>query len=310
MAFYLHTRALRKPLVIAVIPKTTATDYWESMHAGILTAAQGRRITILWNAPQSEDNYAEQAQMVEDAINRKVNAIVLAPSHEFVLASAVRHAKAVGIPVVIVDSPIAVPPDHYLAYIGSDDTSIGKIAADRIGSILGGQGEVAIIAVSPTVANSTLRNQAFIAEINKAWPQLKIVDVQYGLSNPRRAQSLTIDLLASHSHLKAIFAVDAFATRGVFAGLMEMHSQQKVRLVGVAQEIDMLDQVRKGNIDALIVQDPYQMGYLAIPALENRANGLRNIQTQVVLATKQNVDSNAVKSLWSHYSDRSPEHSR
>ena len=308
VGLYLHEHALEKPLVIAVIPKTTATDYWESMHAGILAAAHQHRITILWNAPQSEADYAAQAQMLEDAINRKVNAIVLAPAQEFVLASGVRHAKAVGIPVVIVDSPVAVPPDHYLAYIGSDDASIGRIAADRIGSILNGKGEAAIIAVSPTVASSTLRDQAFIAEISRYWPQIKIVDVQYGLSNPRRSQALTINLLAAHPHLKAIFAVDAFATRGAFAGLMDLHEQRRIRLVGVAQEVDMLDQVRSGNIDSLVVQDPYQMGYVAIQILEKQRKGTRRIQTRVLLATRGSVDTRAVRLLWSHYSDQSSEH--
>lgn len=298
-----HSRGRSRPLTIAVIPKTTATDYWESMHTGVLAAASGHPITILWNAPQSESEYAEQAQMVEDAISKKVSAIVLAPSHESVLASAVRHASAEGISVVIVDSPIAVTPAHYQEYIGSDDARIGELAADRIGFILGGEGEIAIVGVSPTVESSVLRNQAFILKVTKAWPKIKIVDVQYGLSNPRRSQSLTTDLLAAHPHLRALFTSDAFATRGVFAALREAHNAQTVRLVGVAQEIDLLDQVRDGNLDALIVQDPFQMGYSAVQALEDPNGRSRTMQTQVVLATRENLDSASVRRLWSHYQD-------
>ena len=304
MGLHLYAGANKTPLIIAAIPKTTATDYWESMHAGMLNAARGHSITIFWNAPQSEADYAEQAQMVEDAINRKVDAIVLAPSQGSVLASSVRHAKATGIPVVIVDSPIAVTQDHYREFIGSDNARIGKLAADHIAHVLNGRGEIAILAVSPTVASSVSRTRAFIKEIDSNWPTIKVIDIQYGLSNPHRSESLTADLLAAHPHLRAIFALDAFATRGAFAALMAAHAQESVKLVGVAQEVDMLDQVRNGNIEALVVQDPYQMGYLAISALEHPTGKTHVTLTQVVLATKQNVDEPAIRRLWSHYSDQ------
>lgn len=301
VALYIHERAVNRLLTIAVIPKTTATDYWESMHAGVLDAVKGRRINIFWNAPQSEADYEAQAEMVEDAIQQKVDAIILAPSQEFVLASAVRHAKAEGIRVVIVDSPIAVTPEHYLEYIGSDNKRIGELAASRIGSVLNGHGEVAIVGISPTVEISAQRAQAFIAKLTSTWPHIKIVDMQYGLSDPRRSESLTLDILAKHPALKAIFAIDAFATRGVYSGLKESNAEHRVRLVGVAQELDLLNQLRDGNIDALIVQDPYKMGYLAAKALENPTAHPHNVNTRVALATHNNLDSSAIRSLWSHY---------
>src|SRR5713226_5376833 len=91
----------RRSGTLAVIPKTTALDYWDNLRAGAQGAAASLGFRIFWNAPPSESDYAQQAMMVEDVIRRKVDGIVLAPSHGSVLASAVRHAKAEDIPLVV-----------------------------------------------------------------------------------------------------------------------------------------------------------------------------------------------------------------
>lgn len=290
--------------MIAVIPKTTATDFWESLHEGVSDGAKGTHFQILWNAPQSEADYAQQSQMVERAIQEKVGGIILAPSHETVLASAVRHAKAEHIPVVIVDSPVAVTSSHYLAYIASNNSRIGEVAAVRMGKKLGGKGQIAIIGVSPTIEDAVMREQAFARTIAARFPQISLVDVQYGLSNSGRSRALTLDLLRDHPALSGIFASDEFATRGAVSALRQSDAQKTVILIGVAQEHDMLDEVRQGFIDSLVIQDPYRMGYLAVKDLISRPNGHSSpmIETGIALATRQNIDSPEIQQLVSHYS--------
>jgi ribose transport system substrate-binding protein len=293
----------RKEEVIAVIPKTTATDFWESLHQGVIDGAKGSRFKILWNAPQSESDYAKQAQMVEQAIQDKVSGIILAPSHESVLASAVRHAYAEHIPIVIVDSPVAVTHDHLRSYIASDDNRIGELAALRMGSVVG-NGEIGIIGASPTVEDSIARERAFSRAIAARFPAISIVDIQYGLSNSDRSRTLTLDLLRDHPDLKGVFTSDEFATRGAASALRQQPRNRPVILVGVAQERDMISQVQDGSIDALVVQDPYRMGYLAMralvdPSVAELSHGGTN--ADIALLTRQNANSPEMRQLFSHY---------
>lgn len=293
----------RRSMVVAVIPQTTATDFWESMHAGVDAAAAKGNFKILWNAPQSEADYAQQAELVEKYIHEKVQAIVLAPSHASVLASAVRHAKAEHIPVVIVDSPIDTTPDDYVAYIASNNRLIGQMAADRMAKILNGQGEIAILGVSPTVEGASLREVSFENETMSKYPHIRIVEIQYGLSDPGRSRLITLDLVRNHPKLKGIFASDEFSTLGAASLLKGSVRYSDVKLIGMAQERDMLDQVQTGTIDSLIVQDPYQMGFLAIEAIGSPANGLapKQVEIPTVLVTRENINTTEVRSLTSHY---------
>lgn len=296
-AFAACTR--RGAMRIAVIPKTTAIDYWENLHAAAQDGCERFGFRLFWNAPQSESNYAQQAAMVEDAIRQRFDGIILAPSHGSVLASSVWHAKSEGIPLVLVDSPVMVPPHDYVAYIGSDETRIGSLAAARVGERLGGRGTVAVVGVSPTVEAAVQRERGFAAALNARHPGVKIVDVRYGLSDHIRSRVIVRDMLNSRFAPDAIFASDSFGTRGAFGALHQAGS--KVRLVGVAQERDMVQQVRLGLIDALVVRDPYTMGSRAIEiladALRHRPIAQRRIETPVSVATRDNLSQPEIRSM-------------
>lgn len=305
LAEFVHRwSTIRREMRVAVIPKTTATDYWESLHAGVADAGKGKIQHILWIAMPSETDARGQAQLVENAIQARVSAIILAPAQESVLASSVRHANAERIPVVIVDSPISVPASEYLASIESDRQEIGQFAADRIGKILGGHGEVGLIAVSPTVQSSEECRDAFVRRLHANFPAITVAGVEYGLADAQRSKVLALDAIRAHPGLGAIFALDSFATRGHFAGLTQECAKCAVKLVGVAQELDMIAHLKDGQIDSLILQDPYGMGKLAIETIlgNNRSSaaGIK-IRTPVVLATREDIDYPRIQQLWSHY---------
>ncbi len=289
-----HTRK------IAVVPKTTAIDYWESLHAGANNSAESLKVELFWNAPQSESSYAQQALMLEDVIRQKVDGIVLAPSHGSVLASAVRHAKAEGIPLVVVDSPVAVDPSEYVAFIGSDAEEMGRLAATRTGSALDGSGAVAVVGVSPTVEAAVRRERAYAAVMASRFPGVRIVDIRYGLSDHVRSREITTDILADHPALDALFASDQFATRGALIALRTLKNH-RVRLIGVAQEQDLLEYMRHGLIDSLVVQDPYSMGKFAVEILGSvfggEYRGPARIQTRVAIATRECLNEPAIQQL-------------
>ena len=270
------------------------------MHAGAREAATRMGLGIFWNAPQSETNYAQQALMLEDVIRQKVDGIVLAPSHGSVLASAVRHAKAENIPLVVVDSPVTVDADEYLAYIGSDPENMGELAALRCGKVLDGPCEIAILGVSPKVEAAVQRERAFARVMTSRFPEIRIVEVRYGLSDHVRSREIVNDILDAHSSLNALFASDPFATRGALIAV-RARKGCRMKLIGVAQETDLLNYVEQALIDSLVVQDPYAMGHSAVEilgeALGNGYKGPRRIQTRIAIASRDNVHTAAIQDL-------------
>jgi len=287
---------------LAVIPKTTAINYWEDMHVGAVAAASRLGLRVIWTAPQTETNFAQQASILEDVIRQRVDGIVLAPSHGSVLASGVRHARAENIPLVIVDSPVTVDRSEFLAYIGSDPERMGTLAAMRMGEILGGTGEIAILGVSPTLEASVQREQAFAAVIAAKFPGIRIVEVQYGLSDLARSRGIVADILTARPGLAAVFASDYFAVRGASAAIRDF-KPRGARLIGVAQEFDLLDYIRRGFVDSLVIQDPYSMGKSAVEilgaALQGGYRGPARIQTRVALATRENLAGATIAELLS-----------
>src|SRR5689334_14106964 len=115
---------------IAVIPKGVSHFFWQSVHAGAEAAGKEAGVEIMWKGPAQETDYAGQTNIVEDAINRRVDGIVLAPSHGDALVPIVERAVKEGIPITIFDSGINT--ENYLSYVATDNRQGGVVAAERL----------------------------------------------------------------------------------------------------------------------------------------------------------------------------------
>jgi len=259
-----------------------------------------RGLTVKFNGPQSETSFAQQSQMMEDLIRERVDGVVLAPSHGGVLASAVLHAKAERIPVVLVDSPVNVKESEYEAFIGSDPVKMGAMAAEKMGQLLEGRGEVAVIGVSPTVEGAVARERSFAQTLAGRFPALKIVEVRYGLSDTARAREMANEVLGTRPEVRGIFASDQGATRGALVA-KRGHAGRPLALVGIAQENDLLDFMRQGELDALVVQDTFAMGQRAVEilgqAFQGEYRGPKRIVTTMALATRENLETDEIRAL-------------
>ena len=139
---------------IAVVPETTAQELWESEHAGAAHAAYELGLDIYWNGPSREDDLPKQIQIVNNAIARGVNGLVLAPDHAVALISPVRAAIAHGIPTVIVSSPLGTFSDQDVMFVVNDSETAGAMAADRAAKYLSAKDAVAVFGVNPNLLGS------------------------------------------------------------------------------------------------------------------------------------------------------------
>jgi ribose transport system substrate-binding protein len=157
--------AQKKPATIMVITPTGGLEFWEKFNHAVKDSAQAAGIQTELAAPQSVTDYTEQAQMVENAIARRVQGIIVSPAHQLVLTSVLQKAVQARIPVVVVGSPVALSSKDFAAFIGWNEEEAGRLAAHRFIALLGGKGEVGVVGVSPTVEGSSLIERAFADEI-------------------------------------------------------------------------------------------------------------------------------------------------
>ncbi len=285
---------------IAVIPKGTSNVYWESVHAGAEAAGKASHYQILWNGPELETEYDRQASMVEDAVNRGVSGIVLAPAHREALVPAVRKAIEAHVPVTIFDSGIALPPSDYVSYVATNNEAGGAMAADRVGDILHGSGKVAIVGVAAGSVSTTQREDGFSHELAAKFPGIHILDLRYGQADVARSRAVAEDLLTAHPDLDCLFASNESSTAGTLQALKGRGLIGKVKLVGFDAGPLLVQGLRAGEIDSLVVQDPYEIGYQGVMTIVTKLSGQvppSRIDTPAHLVTRANMDEPAIQKV-------------
>jgi ribose transport system substrate-binding protein len=290
-------RASDKP-VIAVIPKGVSHFFWQSVKAGADAAGKELNVTIEWKGPAVETDYTGQINIVEDAINKRVDGIVLAPSHGKSLVPVVERAKREGIPVTIFDSGIET--ESYVSYVSTDNRQGGVVAAERLGEKLGGKGKVAIIGVKKGSVSTDEREDGFKETVAKKFPGIEVVQHLYGEADFSKSLNVATDILTAHPDLAGIFASNESAAVGAARAVKQKGLAGKVVLVGFDSGPNLIEALKDGTVDSLVLQDPYRMGYEGVKTIVaqlNKQTPERRIDTGVKLLTKENLDTPEMQRL-------------
>jgi ribose transport system substrate-binding protein len=273
---------------VAFVPKGRAHVFWQSVHAGAIAAErENPGFTIIWNGPASETDFEGQIQIVDAAVNQHVDAICLAPIDKKVLVAVVERAAAQGIPVIIFDSPIDT--DKFVAQVATDNYAGGQLGATRVAEILNGKGKIAEVAVQPGSASTMAREQGFEEELAKRAPGIKLVDKQYGMADFGQSLKVAENMLTAAPDLSGMFASNESSTVGAARAVKD---RPGVKLVGFDSSPQLIEALKSGVIDSLVVQDPFQMGYKSMVAAVAKLKGgsperIQNITPTLV--TKDNM---------------------
>jgi ribose transport system substrate-binding protein len=279
---------------IIFIPKGRAHVFWQSVHAGAIAAQrENPGYGVVWNGPASETDFEGQIQIVDAAINQHADAICLAPIDKKVLVAVVERAAAQGIPVVIFDSP--VDTDKFIAQVATDNYAGGQLAASRMGDILQGRGKVAEVAVQPGSASTMAREQGFEERIAKDFPGVHLVDKQYGMADFGQSLKVAENMLTATPDLNGMFASNESSTVGA---LRAMKDRAGVKLVGFDSSPQLVEALKSGTINSLVVQDPFAMGYRSMVAAVMKLKGgsperIQNIAPTLV--TRDNMDAPEIR---------------
>jgi ribose transport system substrate-binding protein len=290
---------------IAVIPKGTTHEFWKSIHAGAVKAerelnAQNIATHIIWQGPLREDDRDAQIQVVENFVTRHVSAIVLAPLDSRALVPPVDAALAAGIPVVVIDSGLE---RETASFIATDNYQGGVIAARHLSELLGGSGKVIVLRYQVGSASTEQREKGFLDELAKAHPAIEVISATEYAGPTRDTAFRTSQALLNRfgAQVQGIFAVNESATIGMTLALREIgRAGGKVKMIGFDAGAASIADLTNGDVQALVVQNPLEMGYDGVVAAVHAIRGEKvepRIDTGVVLVTKENMESDAVRPL-------------
>ena len=286
-------------LEIAVIPKGTTHEFWKAIHMGALMAAEETGVDVIWKGPQKEDDRAQQITVVEDFVSRGVSGIVLAPLDERALHRPVQDAVREKIPVVVIDS--GLEGDDHISYVATDNTKGGVLAARKLAELLGGKGKIFLIRYQAGSASTTQREQGFFDTIKAEAPAIELLvqDIYAGATTESAVQ-LAENLLSRFRDVNGIFSPNESTTFGTLRALQQAGLAGKVVFVGFDSSPKLVQGLRDGEINALILQNPVKIGYLGVKQMVSYLRGQeieKVVDTGVYVATPQNMDDPEIKSL-------------
>lgn len=288
--FVLPSEATAARRSILVIPKDQMTLYWTAVKEGAELAGEKRQAEIIFRGPRSADDYAAQAEMIKDAMHHKVDAIVIAPNHTSQTSRMLHEAVVRGIKVVIIDSDMAF--EERVSFVASDNRLAGNKAGTALMSLLGSKGTVLMARHKENNASTLAREAGFLDVLTKN-PGVEIVDLGYLGTGSGNTYRRTLDALHANPGIDAVFVSSEINTLGMIKALREHVGRKRIKAIGFDATPEILQALRDGIIDGLIVQRPYRIGYLAVMAACDALDGKpvpKRITTETLLITNPDDD--------------------
>ena len=284
-----------KKRLIGVVPKATSHVFWVAVEKGAKAAAKEFQVDIEWNGAPSETEYARQIQIVDSMINRKVDGLAVAATERRALVASVDRAMKQGIPVTIFDS--GIEGENYTSYVATNNYEGGQLGARAMAKLIGGKGEVGIILHAPGSASTMDRERGFTDVIEKEFPEIKIVATQYGMADRSKARAGAENILTDHPNLSGLFGSSEPSTTGASLAVKARGLAGKVKVVAFDASDNLVEDMKAGAIQAMVVQDPLQMGYQTVKTLVDKLDGKTppkriDLSAKVIFADEINKPEN------------------
>lgn len=288
-------------LKVAVIPKGTTHIFWKSVEAGARAAGKELGIEVIWKGPLKENDRAQQISIVEQFVTEGVSGIVLAPLDNTALQRPVAAALQKKIPVVIFDSALkGEPGKDFVSYVATNNRNGGYLGGEHLGKLLGGKGKIVLLRYQVGSASTMEREEGFLEAIGKSKDLKLIVDNRYAGATAGEAKTASMNIVDKLKEAHGIFCPNESSTFGMLLALRQSNLAGKVRFVGFDTSPPLIEALQKGEIDALVAQDPTRMGYEGVKILVAHIQGkevLKTVDTGVRLITRDNLNSPEIKKL-------------
>jgi ribose transport system substrate-binding protein len=266
-------------LTLAVIPKSTGGEFWETVELGARDAAKELGVEINWDGALTETEIAEQKKIIENMVNLGVDGIALAPLNPKAMQKDVENAAAAGIPVVVFDS--AVDGDAQTSFVATDNPAGGRLGGEYIAERVEGDGKkVILLRFIQGTASTEERAQGFLDAMKQAGIEVATdAYIEDGtVAGAKKTATNVLEGFVENGKLAVdgIFACNLTASLGMAAALDDLRKsgiESSAVFVGFDSSPRLVEELQDGNVDALVVQSPKKMGYLAVETLVKHLRG-------------------------------------
>jgi ribose transport system substrate-binding protein len=288
------------PITLAVVPKAVGLDFWDSVRKGAQCAASRMAdVTVQWDGVTAETDVTGQVNLLQNFVTRQVDGVVYAATDAKVLAQVTQDTLSQHIPVINIDSGTNPQPDTVPVF-ATDNIAAARKAADLLAEALGpGEHKVAFIPFQAGTVTNDERTMGFKEGLARH-SNLKLVAEQFSHSDPNTALSVTENILTAHPDLDGIFAASEPGVVGAVNALNQTGKTGKIKLIGWDASPDEIKGVTSGAITALVVQNPFRMGFDSVTAMVQtiRTGQIASSKdTGVTFATQQNINDPQVQAI-------------
>ncbi|MFM7206049.1 MAG: substrate-binding domain-containing protein [Planctomycetaceae bacterium] len=286
---------------IAMIPKGTTHVFWKTVEAGAREAADDLGVDLVWKGPLKENDRGQQIAIVEQFVTEGVAAIALAPLDAAALRRPVAVAGQRKIPVVIFDSALQGEPGRdFVSLVATDNRRGGELGGQRLAELLGGKGRVVLLRYQVGSASTDEREAGFSAAV-AARPELEVISAnRYSGATAGEAKTAALNMLDTLKRADGIFCPNESSTFGMLLALRQHNLAGRVKFVGFDTSPALIEALEKGEIDALVAQDPRTMGRQAVTAAVRHLRGEAVepvIDTGAAVVTRDNLASPEIRKI-------------
>ena len=270
-----------KPYV-AVITKSTTSAYWKSTFAGANAASTEYNLEVSFDGPDNEEDFETQNELIREAVARGAKAIVFSAVDYNANVEAVNEAAAAGVKIVVIDSDVNT--DVVSCNISTDNYQAGIMVADAVLAKDKSSLKVGIVNFDENTENGQQREKGFLDGV-AADERVEIVEAINVISTTEAAKMGTIQMLKEHPEINVIVTFNEWTSLGVGYAVEELELAEETHVVAFDSNVVSVGMLETGEVDALIVQNPYAMGYLGVECANALINGVKLKETEIVTAT-------------------------
>ncbi|WP_211234219.1 substrate-binding domain-containing protein [Aliagarivorans taiwanensis] len=288
------TSAMAAAKEIAVVVKTENSNFWQNVRGGSTDAGNElSEYNVTFQGPAAETAVDEQVNMIQNALNRGVAGLVVAPTDPNALVPALKAAWERGVPVALIDSGLNDDGKYHQSFLSTDNRAAGKLAAEQmIAALDGRKGKIAMMSFTAGSGSAMDRDGGFQEAIEAAG--YEVIGPFYSNADMATALNQTVDVLASNSDLVGIFGSNEPTAVGMARAIEQRGYAGKIVAVAFDGNSDIQQFVRDGVLHGAVVQSSYGMGNEGVKAVAKILQGEKiadYIDTGVVYVTKDNIDS-------------------
>jgi ribose transport system substrate-binding protein len=286
---------------IAMIPKGTTHVFWKTVEAGAREAAAECDVELVWKGPLKENDRGQQIAIMEQFVTGGVAAIALAPLDAAALRRPVAMAGQRRIPVVIFDSALqGEAGQDFVSLVATDNRRGGELGGAKLGDLLGDTGKVVLLRYQVGSASTDARESGF-AQAIAARPGIELVSAnRYSGATAGEAKTAALNMLDTLRAADGVFCPNESSTFGMLLALRQNNLAGRVKFVGFDTSPALIEALRKGELDALVAQDPRTMGRQTVITAVNHLQGkpvAPVIDTGATIVTRDNVDSPEIQKI-------------